>query len=142
MVAGQVAGTIVINRANANETSVITIPIVIPSNSVALTGAKLASIEVDYEIKTGEPTSLTWVLNKVTRGVEGAVAVVAPVTKTDAILAADSHAVDQHKQVITITTPEWVDNDVYFLLQLTIVAGAAANTNHFLGAFANFTFRA
>ena len=42
---------------HANETSVITIPIMVPSNSVALQGAKLASIEVDYVVKTGEPTS-------------------------------------------------------------------------------------
>ncbi len=140
--AGDVAGTIAMNRAAANETSVITIPIMIPSNSVALTGCKLASIEVDYQVKTGEPTSLTWTLNKVTRGAEGAVAVVAAVTKTDTIAAADSHAVDEHKQVITITTPEWVDNDVYYLLQISLVAGATNSTEKFLGAFANFTFRA
>jgi len=141
-VAGTVAGTIAINRANANETSVITIPITVPSNSIALQGCKLQSIEVDYVVKTGEPTSLTWTLNKVTRGAEGAAATVDPVTKTDAIAAADSHAVDEHKQVITITTPEWVDNDVYYLLEISLVAGAAAHTEHFLGAVANFTFRA
>jgi hypothetical protein len=140
-VAGTVSGTIAINRANANETSVITIPIMIPSNSVALQGAKLVSIEVDYVVKTGEPTSLTWTLNKVTRGVEGSVASVDAITKTDTIAAADSHAVDEHKQVITITTPEWVDNDVYYLLEISLIAGAANNTEHFLGAVANFTLR-
>ena len=77
-VAGDVAGTIAINRAAANQTSVITIPITIPSNSVALQGSKLVSIEVDYEVKAAEPTSLTWTLNKVTRGIDGAVAVWQP----------------------------------------------------------------
>ncbi len=48
-IAGDVAGTIILHRAAANETSVITIPITIPSNSVALQGSKLTSIEVDYE---------------------------------------------------------------------------------------------
>ena len=47
--AGDVAGTIAMNRAAGNETSVITIPIMIPSNSIALQGAKLKSIEVDYQ---------------------------------------------------------------------------------------------
>jgi hypothetical protein len=139
--AGAVAGTIAMNRAAANETSVITIPIIVPSNSIALQGAKLKSIEVDYQNFTAEQTSLTWILNKVTRGIDGAVAVVAAVTKTDAIAAADSHSVDEHKQVITITTPEWVDNDVYYLLEISIVAGAGGGTMKLYGAVANFTLR-
>ena len=130
------------SRAAANETSVINIPIMIPSNSIALQGVKLASIEVDYINATAECTSFTFTLNKVTRGINGAVAVVAAVTKTDAIAAADSHTVDEIKQVITLTTPEWVDNDVYYLLEISIVAGAGGGTNKFLAAVANFTFRA
>ena len=140
-VAGDVAGTIAMNRAAANETSVITIPIMLPSNSIALKGAKLTSIEVDYQNKVGEADSFTWTLNKVTRGIEGAVASVAAVTKTDTIAAADSHAVDEHKQVITLTTPAWIDNDEYYLLQASIVAGAGGNTMDFLGAVANYTLR-
>lgn len=140
--AGTVAGTIAINRAAANETSVITIPIMIPSNSIALQGAKLASIEIDYENFTAEATSFTWTLNKVTRGADGAVAVVAAVTKTDLYATAAAKTVEQHKQVITITTPAWIDNDEYYLLQLSIVAGAGGGTQKFLGAVANFTYRA
>jgi len=140
-VAGDVAGTIALNRAAANETSVITIPIMVPSNSVALQGAKLVSIEVDFQNKTAEATSHTFTLNKVTRGIDGAVAVVSAVTKTDSIAATASHAVDEVRQVITLTTPEWVDNDVYFLLEDSIVAGAGGGTTKFLGAVANFTLR-
>jgi hypothetical protein len=140
-VAGDVAGTIAMNRAAANETSVITIPIMVPSNSIALQGSKLVSIEVDYENKGAEYTSYTFTLNKVTRGIDGAVAVVSAVTKTDAIAAADSHSVDQHKQIITITTPAWIDNDEYYLLEMSIVAGAGGGTSKYLGAVANFTAR-
>jgi hypothetical protein len=140
-VAGDVAGTIAINRAAANETSVVTIPIPIPSNSVNQQGALLKSIEVDYELKVAEPTSITWTLNKVTRGADGAVAVVAAVTKTDTLAAAGAKTVDQHKQTITITTPFYLDNDVYCLLEMSIVAGAGGNTAKFLGAVANFTLR-
>lgn len=140
--AGQVAGTTCIHRAAANETSVVTIPVMVPSNSVALQGVKLASIEVDYEVLTAEPTSITWTLSKVVRGAEGAVAVVSAVTKTDAVAAAAAKTVDQHKQVITLSTPAFIDNDEYYLLQASIVAGAGGNTMDFLGAVANFTLRA
>jgi hypothetical protein len=139
--AGEVAGTIAINRAAANETSVITIPILLPSNSIGLQGSKLVSIEVDYEILTAEPTSITWTLNKVTRGADTAVAVVAAVTKTDTLAAAGAKAVDQHRQTITLSTPAWIDNDEYYLLQMSMVAGSGGNTTKFLGAVANFTLR-
>jgi len=140
-VAGQVAGTIVAHRAAANQTTLITIPIVIPSNSSGLKGSMLNSIEVDYEIQVAEPTSLTWTLNKVTRGAEGAVAVVASVTKTDTVAAAAAKTVDQHRQTITLTTPAYIDNDEYYLLEGAMVAGAGGNTSDFLGAVANFTLR-
>lgn len=139
-IAGLVAGTIGKHRAAASSTAVITIPILVPSNSVALQGVKLESIEIDYEITTGEPTSMTWTLNKVTRGADGAVAVVAAVTKTNTLSAATGKAVDQHRETITITTPAWIDNDVYYLLELSCPAGATAVLD-FYGAVANFTLR-
>ena len=140
-VAGAVAGTIAINRAAANETSVITIPIEIPSNSVAGKGSYLKSIEIDYEFFTAEPTSFTPVVNKVTRGVEGAVAVVAAQVHTQSPAAAAAKTVDQHRLVLTLAAPIWIDNDEYVLVQLSLVAGAGGNTAHFLGAVANFTER-
>jgi hypothetical protein len=140
-VAGDVAGTIAINRAAANETSVITIPIMLPSNSSALKGSMLKSVEVDYQIKTAEPTSITWTLNKVTRGADGAVATVGAVTKTNTVADAAAKTVDEHKQVITITTPAYIDNDEYYLLECSMVAGGGGNTTKFLGAVANYTLR-
>ncbi|HBG75121.1 MAG: hypothetical protein A2X25_14440 [Chloroflexi bacterium GWB2_49_20] len=140
-VAGAVAGTIAMNRAAANETSVINIPILIPSNSIALQGAKLVSIEIDYEFFTAEPTSLTPVINKVTRGVDTAVAVVAAQAFSQSPTAANSKTVDQHRLTLTLTTPIWVDNDEYVLVELSLVAGAGGNTAKFLGAVANFTLR-
>jgi len=141
-VAGAVAGTIAKNRAAANSTALITIPILVPSNSAARAGARLESIEIDYEHFTAEPTSMTWTLNKVTRGADGAVAVVAAVAKTNTLAAATGKSVDQHKEVITLTTPAWVDNDEYYLLELSMPSGAGGHTFHMLGAVANFTLRA
>ena len=139
--AGAVAGTVAINRAAANETSVITVPIMIPSNGSALKGSLLKSVEMDYELFTAEPTSITWTLNKVTRGADTAVAVVAAVTKTDTVAAAGAKTVDQHKQTVTLTTPAYIDDNEYYLLEMSMPAGAGGNTAKFYGAVANFTAR-
>ena len=140
--AGQVAGTIAMHRAAANETSVINVPIMLPSNSVASKGAYLQSVEFDYECLIGVATSITATMNKVTRGVDGAVAVVASVPVTQDLTAGtDAADVDQHKLTVTVTTPVWIDNDVYYLLVITIVAGAGGQTDDLLGAVANYTLR-
>jgi len=70
MAAGSVSGTIAMAKAAAAETAVINIPIMIPSNAVALKGAYLKSIEVDYEIGTLACTSVTASQNKITRGTD------------------------------------------------------------------------
>jgi hypothetical protein len=106
-----------------------------------LKGAKLLSIEVDFENKTAAATGITSItLNKVTRGIEGAVAVVAAVTKT--YVPADSELVkqDKHKLVVTLTTPEWVSNNVYYLLEIIMDAGATS-VQKFYGAVVNYTLR-
>jgi hypothetical protein len=137
---GQVAGTVCKHKAATAETAVVTIPIQLPGNSVGLQGGKLLSVEVDFEVLIANLTSITAVLNKVTRGADLAVAVVSAVTQTQTPTAALAKVVDQHKLVVTLTTPEWVDNDVYYLLQLTCVA-PATTTLDFLAAVANFTLR-
>ncbi len=139
--AGQVAGTIAMHRAAANQTSVISIPILLPSNAAANKGACLKSIEIDYENTVAEPTSMTWTLNKVTRGAEGAAASVSAVTKADTVAAAAAKTVDQHRQVVTLSTPAWIDNDEYFLLELSLVAGGGGTVNDLYAAVANWTLR-
>ncbi len=140
--AGQVAGTVCRHKTAAAETTVVTVPIIIPSNSVALNGCKLASIEFDYEILILACTSVTAAVKKITRGADTAVDVVAAVTATQDLAAAVAAAtVDQHKLTVTITTPAWIDNDEIYLLQVTIVA-AATSTIDVLAAVANFTYRA
>src|SRR5512136_1266580 len=140
-VAGQQTGMICEHRAAANQTTLITIPIVIPSNSVALKGAYLKSINIDYEILTAEPTSLTFTVNKVTRGANGADASVAAAAHTATLTAATSKTVNEHANVLTITTPFCIDHDDYVLVEIALEAGAGGNTADFLAAFANFTER-
>jgi hypothetical protein len=126
-VAGTVAGTIARNRAAADQTTLITVPVLIPSNSVALKGSW--------------PTTITAKINKITRGVDGAVAVVAAQAFTQSPTAANSKTVDQHKLVLTITAPFWILNTEYVLVELAVAAGAGGNTMHVLGAVANFNER-
>jgi hypothetical protein len=141
--AGAVAGTIAMHRAaNAGgETAVVTVPITLPSNSVAQKGAYLKTIEFDYENLAAAMTSITAALKKVTRGADTAVAVVSAVTITQDLAAAVAAATqDQHKMTVTLTTPAWIDNDEYYLLQMSMVAPAVATTD-VLAAVANFTLR-
>lgn len=138
--AGQVSGTICRHKAASAETTTVTIPIEVPSNSVALQGAKLTSIEVDFEVLVADCTSITTTLNKVTRGVDTAVAVVAAVTQTQSPAAATLKVTDQRKLVVTLTTPEWVNQNTYYLLQLSLVCPATTQLD-MLAAVANFTFR-
>lgn len=139
--AGNVAGTIVTQKAAAAETTVVSIPITLPSNSVALKGSLLKSIEVDYEILTAAATSITAVLHKITRGADTAVAVVTTQASTQDLTAATAAAtVDQHKLTVTVTVPPWIDNDEEFILELTCVC-ALTTVLEFLGAVVNYTAR-
>jgi hypothetical protein len=139
-VAGQVAGTIARHVAAADQTGLVNVPILLPSNSSVLKGAYLTSIEIDYEILTAACEAFTAVVNKVTRGAEGAVAVVEAQTFTQTPTTAVADDVDQHKLILTITTPIWIDNDEYVLVELT-VNQATTTTVDFLGAVANFTLK-
>ena len=141
--AGAVAGTIAKHVAATDEVSVFTIPVLVPSNSSIKKGAYLKSIEIDFQILVAACDALDAVVNKVTRGADTAVAVVAPQTftyDTGHDTAAERIDVDQHKMTLTITTPIWVDNDVYVLVEIT-ADKAATTTMDFLGAVANFTLR-
>jgi hypothetical protein len=140
-VAGQVAGTICLHKAAAAETSVVTVPVEAPSNSIALQGSKLLSVEIDFEVLVADLTSITATIKKISRGIEGAVAVATAVTFTQSPTAALAKAVEQHKLVLTLDTPAWIDNDEYYLVQLSCVA-PATTTLDFLAAVANFVFRA
>lgn len=141
--AGAVTGTIARHVAATDETSVVNIPICVLSNSVAAKGAYLKSIEIDYEILIAACDAVSAVINKVTRGVDTAVAVVAAQTFTyDAghDTEAKRYAVDQHRMTLTLATPFWIDNDVYVLVALTFDK-AADTTVDVLGAVANYTLR-
>ena len=141
--AGQVTDTICMHVAATDETSTVNIPIMIPSNSVALKGAKLISIEIDFEILVADCDAVSAIVNLITRGIDTAVAVVAAQAfsyDTGHDTAAERYTVEQHKMTLTLTTPIWIDNDQYVLVELTLNK-AATTTVDLLGAVANYTLR-
>ena len=142
--AGQVTDTICKHMAaigGGGGTLTVNIPIMVPSNSSTLKGSKLTSFEVDYEILVAACTSVTAVLHKITRGADGAAATDTEPAITQSLVAAtDAADVDQHKLTVTLTTPAWVDNDEYYLLELQMIAGATT-TLDLLGAVVNYTVR-
>ncbi len=140
-IAGQVAGTIVRHKAAAAETTTINIPLMIPSNSVALKGSLLKSVEIDYELLTAAATSITCTIVKVVRGVDTAVAVVsAPACTQDLAAGVAAATVDQHRITVTLTTPVWIDNDEYYFCKMIAVC-AAGTLLDLLAAVANYTER-
>ena len=141
MTAGTVAGMIAKHKAAGAETAVVTVPVQIPSNSIALQGAKLTSIELDYELAAAAATSVTAVLHKVVRGIEGAVAVAShPVITQSLVADAGAETENEHKLVVTLSTPVWIDNDDYYLCEFSFVFGGAVTVDIF-AAVVNFTLR-
>ena len=140
--AGNVAHTIVLQKTAGAETATVTIPLAVPGNSSDEKGSKIASVEIDYEILTSAATSITATVWKIARGADGAVAVATQVTATQDLTAAtDAADVDQHALTVTITTPEYIDDDDYWFVELACVC-AAGTVLEFLGAQVNFTLRA
>ena len=132
-------------RSQADAAPVILIPIPIPSNSVALKGSKLVSVDIWYAIGTAAADDFaTAEIVKQTLGVDDTVNTGAAVTATidgGHDTAAERKAVDtDHRMTITITTPTWTDdNDAYFV---HLVVDCAATTDLiFYGAQANYTLR-
>jgi hypothetical protein len=54
--------------------------------------------------------------------------------------AAELKAVDQHRLVFTLTTPEWIDNDAAFHFEM-VVDAASTTVFKFYGAIANYVIR-
>jgi hypothetical protein len=106
-------------------------------------GFQLKTIEIDYNVKTAACAAVTVVINKVTRGANGAVAVVStPAFAYDANhdTAAKRYALAPHKMILTLSAPAWVRDDQFYVLDITIDK-AATSIVQFLGAWVKGTLR-
>lgn len=143
--AGSVANTICKSKAAADNTGVVSIPIIIPQNSVALQGAKLVSVDVWWEVLTAAMDAVTAVIYQATLPATGA-DYAAPATPafsydTGHDTAGERLTLDEHKMTLTLTTPIWLDDDDEITVVISFDA-AATSALTFFGARANFTFRA
>jgi hypothetical protein len=141
--AGSVTDTIAVLNAAADATTTCNIPVILPSNGAAQKGAYLRAVEIDYEVLTAACDAVSVVFNKVTRGADGADAVVAAQTFTydsGHDTAGERIDVDEHRMTVTLDTPIWIDEDEYVLIELTLDR-AATSVVHLLGAFARYTLR-
>jgi hypothetical protein len=138
-----VASNLVQSARTANDTAFsLWIPITIPSNASALKGCRLKSIDVYFNVGTAALTSFTEpVLQKVTEPAADATAPTgAAVTTTSTPANATVLTVAQHKVTVTLTTPEWMDDDSAYYLDLEIDP-AATSVLTFYGARANYDLR-
>jgi hypothetical protein len=122
----------------------LAIPIRLWQNSADGKGCKLVSVDVGWICGTADPTTLTASIFKVTKQADGAVlAAGTAVTFTyDAEHLTNAARVDQdeHWMTLTITTPEWMDDDVQWHVEIYCDA-ALTSALQYLGARANYTLR-
>lgn len=143
--AGVVAGTIVKKASLGNNTATITIPLTgLLQNSDANKGVYLKSIDIWWEVTGAALDALTATIRKVTLPANTAAAAT-PATPaftydTGHDTAAERLTLDQHKMTLTLTTPEYIDDDALYEVELSI-DGATSSVVELLAARANITIR-
>jgi hypothetical protein len=131
-------------RTSADSSSNIFVPIPIPSNEVALKGAKLKSIDVYYNIAVAALDDFATVeLEKIVLEVDGTIptgAAVSITLDTAHDTAAERKALDEHKMTVTLDTPVWIDdNEVYYLYM--VIDSAATSDFGMFPAVAHYELR-
>jgi len=140
-----------LDRTAADASFTVYMPIPIPSNSVALKGSKLLSVEFMYSISTAVAddfavaTALLYTDTLQASAASGSgtlntAAELATTKDTGHDTDAECLAVDEHRMVLTVTTPVWVDNDVAYHAEF-VVDGGAATVFKIFGGIANYVLR-
>lgn len=143
--AGATANTICMSKTAAANVPVITIPIDLLQNAIALQGCKLSSIDLWYEIATSAANAVTPVIYKASLPADNA-AWGAPVSQAFSYdsghdTAAKRYAVQKHRMTLTLTTPIWLGDGEEVTVQVTADC-AAGTVLTVYGARANFILRA
>lgn len=130
-------------RSTADSSFALYLPIILPSSEAYRQGSYLKSIDVMYKIAGAAADDFSDpVLHKMTMA-NGVAATGAAVTTTlDAAhdTAAERLAVATHKMTVSLATPEWIDDNYMFWLQLSIDAAASTSFSLY-GAVLNFEQR-
>jgi hypothetical protein len=142
--AGAIAGTIAKSKGAADQVGTVTVPIVPLQNSSVLKGSLVKSIECYWEVLTAALDALSATINLARLPATGAAfAAVTAQTFTydgDHDSAAERLTLDQHKMILTLSTPIWLDDDDLLLCALAFDA-AATSAITFFGAKVNLTVR-
>jgi hypothetical protein len=140
-----------LDRTAADAAFTVYMPIPIPSNSVALKGAKLLSVEFMYSIATAAADAFvaaTCAVYKDTlqasaasgSGTLNTSAIVTGTLDTGHDTAAELLAIDEHRLKWTLTTPAWIDNDAAYHFE-AVVDAAAGTVFKIFGGIVNYTLR-
>jgi hypothetical protein len=132
-----------LNKAAADNTSVIKIPLKLPANAAALKGAYLESVDIWWDCGTAANEAVSAEIYKTTLPASGDALSTAAVTftyDTAHDTAGERLTLASHKMTLTITSPFWVDEDNEVYVELTIDA-AAGSVDKLQGARANYTLR-
>jgi len=138
------------NRTAADAAFTLCVPVIIPSNSVPLQGAQLKSIEIMYSIATADMDDMASVklykdtLQPQAASGSGTLNTATEITgitlDTGHDTAAERKAQDEHRMVITLTTPVFIDNDEAYHVEIVCDA-AAASVFKVFGAIVNYVLR-
>jgi len=136
-----------LDKSAADNTSVLNFPVsgVIEQNSSAAKGVKVTSVDIWYTIGTAAADDVEFVLYKATLPANGGSAPSASTVTTSYDAGHDTDAERYavtviHKMTVTITTPEWIDDDTVLYGEMTINA-AATSVPKILAARVNYTLR-
>jgi hypothetical protein len=137
-----VASNLVKSARTANDTAFsLFIPVPLPSNASALKGCRLKSIDVWYTVGTADLTSFAApVLQKLALPADATAPTGTAVTTTYSCANAATLTQAEHCVTVTLTTPEWMDDDNAYILDLEIDP-AATSVVTLYGARANYDLR-
>lgn len=147
--AGTWTTTLASNVVSSNKTAAADAPnLFIPlnpplGNAAALKGCRIKSVELIYSVATAALTSVTTVeIEKQTIAASGAVTGTTLAQTQDAghDTSAERSAIGNHRMICTVTNPEWIDNDAYYYLYVTINAAATSDFKLY-GAIVNYELR-
>lgn len=140
-----------LDRTAGDASFTIYMPVIIPSNSAALKGAYLQSVELMYSIATAAAddfVAATCALYKDTlqasaasgSGTLNSAAICSGTLDTGHDTAAELKAVDEHRLKWTLTTAAWIDNDEAYHFE-AVVDAAAGTVFKIFGGIINYTLR-
>jgi hypothetical protein len=122
----------------------LVIPLNLQGSLTGYQGAKIASVDVWYQVATAALTSfITVEICKQALAISGAAhsgAAVSCVIDADHDSSAERVTVDEHKMTLTITNPEFIEADEFWFVHLALDP-AATSVFTLFGAQVKYTLR-